>query len=65
MSYRFADAEELWAFVAELRGPIAVAIGNLADADREAVRAEIEARVARTADGGYALAGVSLNAVTT
>ena len=26
MSYRFADADELWAFASELRGPIALAI---------------------------------------
>ena len=65
MSYRFADADELWAFVSELRGPIALAIGDLGDSDREAVRAEIEARATATAGGGFALAGVSLNAVTT
>jgi ubiquinone/menaquinone biosynthesis C-methylase UbiE len=65
MSYRFADADELWAFVSELRGPIALALGKLGDRDREAVRAEIEARAARTAEGGFALAGVSINAVTT
>ncbi len=64
MSYRFADADELWAFVSELRGPIALAIGDLAASDREAVRAEIEARATATAEGGIALAGVSLNAVT-
>jgi SAM-dependent methyltransferase len=64
MSYRFADADELWAFASELRGPIALAIENLAEADRTAVRAELEARADRTPDGGYALAGVSLDAVT-
>ena len=63
MRYRFADADELWAFASELRGPIALAIEQLTDADRAAVRAELEARAERTDDGGYALAGVSLNTV--
>ena len=63
MSYRFADADELWAFVSELRGPIALAIEGLADAERAAVRAELEARTPADADG-YGLAGVSLNVVT-
>lgn len=63
MRYRFADADELWAFASELRGPIALAIEQLGDADRAAVRAELEARAERTDRGGYALAGVSLNAV--
>jgi SAM-dependent methyltransferase len=63
MQYRFADADELWAFASELRGPIALAIERLGDAEQAAVRAELEARADRTPDGGYALAGVSLNAV--
>ncbi len=64
MSYRFADSDELWAFVSELRGPIALAIENLGERERTAVRAEIQARAGHTADGSFALAGVSLNAVT-
>jgi SAM-dependent methyltransferase len=63
MSYRFADADELWAFASELRGPIALAIERLGDDDRAVVRAELERRADRTPDGGYALAGVSLVAV--
>jgi hypothetical protein len=63
IAYRFADADELWAFAAELRGPIALAIERLDEPDRAAVRAGLEARAQRTADGGFALAGVSLNAV--
>src|SRR5262249_22378142 len=63
MSYRFADADELWAFASELRGPIAPAIEQLDEADRAAVRAELESRAERPAGGGYALAGVSLVAV--
>jgi ubiquinone/menaquinone biosynthesis C-methylase UbiE len=63
MRYRFADGDELWAFASELRGPIALAIEQLTDADRAAVRAELEARAERIAGGGYALAGVCLNTV--
>ena len=63
MRYRFADADELWAFVAELRGPIALAIGALRERGRAGVRAELEARAERTPDGGFALGGVSLNTV--
>jgi SAM-dependent methyltransferase len=63
MRYRFADAGELWTFASELRGPVALAIGRLAEADRAAVRAALEARAERTDDGGFALAGVSLNTV--
>jgi ubiquinone/menaquinone biosynthesis C-methylase UbiE len=63
MRYRFADADELWAFASELRGPVALAIERLGEDDRAAVRAELEARAERTDDGGYALAGVSLNTV--
>ena len=46
MSYRFADADELWAFVAELRGPIALAIerARRARARRCARRARGEGR---------------------
>jgi SAM-dependent methyltransferase len=63
MSYHFADADELWAFASELRGPIALAIERLGDDDRAVVRAELESRADRTSDSGYALAGVSLVAV--
>jgi SAM-dependent methyltransferase len=63
MRYRFADADELWAFASELRGPIALAIEGLDAAAQAGVRAELEARADRTPDGGYALAGVSLVAV--
>ena len=58
--YRFADAEELWFFVSELRGPVALALADLPDKERAAVRAEVETRAA-TASGEYELGGVSLN----
>src|SRR4051812_27127712 len=58
MAYRFADADELWVFASELRGPIALAIEQLGDEQRAEVRSELVSRAARTPDGGYALAGV-------
>ena len=29
IAYRFADADELWFFVSELRGPVALALAEL------------------------------------
>ena len=44
VAYRFADAEELWFFVSELRGPVALALAGLPEGEREAaIQAEIEA----------------------
>ena len=63
VAYRFADADELWFFVSELRGPVALALGELDEAERSAVRAEIESHAGRT-NAGFELAGVSLNVVT-
>jgi ubiquinone/menaquinone biosynthesis C-methylase UbiE len=63
VAYRFADGEELWYFVSELRGPVAVALAKLGEDERAAVRAEIERRVAR-AGHGFELGGVSVNVVT-
>jgi ubiquinone/menaquinone biosynthesis C-methylase UbiE len=60
VAYRFANAEELWFFVSELRGPVALALGTLAEEERAAVRAEIERR-ADSVSGGFELTGVSLN----
>ena len=48
VGYRFADADELWFFVSELRGPLALALGELDESERAAVRAEIESRARRT-----------------
>jgi ubiquinone/menaquinone biosynthesis C-methylase UbiE len=64
VSYRFADASELWRFVSELRGPLSLAFGRLEAGEREIVRAAIEERAGATGAGGYALAGLSLNVVT-
>jgi ubiquinone/menaquinone biosynthesis C-methylase UbiE len=58
--YRFRSAEELWTFVSELRGEVALAIEQLAEEQRAAVRAAVESRAGRTEDGGYELAGTAL-----
>jgi ubiquinone/menaquinone biosynthesis C-methylase UbiE len=63
VGYRFANREELWFFVSELRGPVAIALAKLDDDERGAVRAEIERR-ADHAGSGFELTGVSLNVVT-
>jgi ubiquinone/menaquinone biosynthesis C-methylase UbiE len=62
VAYRFANSEELWFFVSELRGPVALALETLGEDERAAVRAEIERR-ADAAGGGFELGGVSLNVV--
>ena len=63
VAYRFASADELWFFVSELRGPVALALRQLDERERDAVRGEIEARTDRDGDG-YALGGVSINVAT-
>jgi ubiquinone/menaquinone biosynthesis C-methylase UbiE len=60
VAYRFANADELWFFVSELRGPVALALGRLAEDEREGVRAEIERR-ADPVGQGFELTGVSIN----
>jgi ubiquinone/menaquinone biosynthesis C-methylase UbiE len=59
VSYRFVDAEELWFFVSELRGPVAFALAQLDEEERRQVRDEIE-RGARRSGERLELAGVSL-----
>ena len=63
VGYRFANTEELWFFVSELRGPVALALAKLDDDERRAVREEIERRADRSGEG-FELTGVSLNVVT-
>jgi SAM-dependent methyltransferase len=58
--YRFRDADELWFFVSELRGPISLAIAQLPNDEQAAVRAEVEARATRVGEG-FELGGTSLN----
>jgi ubiquinone/menaquinone biosynthesis C-methylase UbiE len=61
VAYRFADADELWFFVSELRGPVALALAGLDESERDAVRREIESRATATAGGGFELAGVAVS----
>jgi SAM-dependent methyltransferase len=56
VAYRFADTNELWRFASELAGPVAEAIAGLDEAERTAVRIELERRVP-----SLELAGRSLN----
>jgi SAM-dependent methyltransferase len=60
VEYRFAGGDELWFFVSELRGPVALALARLPEAEREEIRAELESRVTRTPEG-LELGGISLN----
>jgi SAM-dependent methyltransferase len=60
VAYRFADSDELWFFVSDLRGPVALALAKLDEDERAAVRAEVERRADRDGDG-FALGGVSIN----
>ena len=60
--YAFADADELWTFVRKIRGPVVLALQQLSEAERDAVRAAVQERAAR-AGGGYELNGVSLTVV--
>jgi SAM-dependent methyltransferase len=62
VAYRFANREELWFFVSELRGPVALALANLDEDERARVRAEIEGRAQRVGEE-YELGGVSVNVV--
>jgi hypothetical protein len=64
LSWRFDGSDELWIFASELQGPIALAIENLDDAERRAVRVAIEERASQFAtEGGYELPGLSINVV--
>jgi ubiquinone/menaquinone biosynthesis C-methylase UbiE len=60
VAYRFADADELWFFVSELRGPVALTLAGLPEEERDAIRGEIESRATRT-DYGFELGGISVN----
>jgi SAM-dependent methyltransferase len=60
VSYRFADAGELWFFVSELRGRLALTLDGLGEDERLCVRSEIEERAA-VFGGGFELGGITLN----
>jgi ubiquinone/menaquinone biosynthesis C-methylase UbiE len=61
LSYRFDDSDDLWSYLMEFSGPVTVALRQLDDHTRVAIRAEVERRAAQFADGaGYALPAVAL-----
>jgi SAM-dependent methyltransferase len=62
VAYRFADAGELWFFVSELRGPVALKLEQLPAGERASIRQEVEKRTPR-ADDGFELGGISVNVV--
>lgn len=64
IAFRFGDADELWSYVSNLQGPIAIAIAKLDPEDKHAVRAAIEEGYATfEANGRYQLPGLVLNVV--
>lgn len=64
IAFRFTDADELWSYVSNLQGPIAVAIARLDQEEKEAARAAIEKGYAPFgANGGYQLPGLVVNVV--
>lgn len=64
LRWRLDSRDELWVLASELQGPVALAIATLADDERRAVRAALEARAAEFAAGdGYELPALSINIV--
>ena len=64
VAWAFANADEYWAFVSQLQGPVAAAISELSDEQQLEVRKEIEERARPFAKAGeYALPGLSVNTV--
>lgn len=65
LRYRFADRDDFWRFVSELQGPIALAIQELGDDERAAVRGAVEERIGPfETDAGIGLPGLALNVAT-
>jgi ubiquinone/menaquinone biosynthesis C-methylase UbiE len=66
VSWRFNDFDDWWDFTVNAAGGLAMLIAVLSDEDRDAVREECrEALEEYSENGGYALPGLCLNAVTT
>jgi ubiquinone/menaquinone biosynthesis C-methylase UbiE len=61
-AYRFKDADDFWAFIIELAGPLARVIESLDDDERAATRAAVEEGIEqfRADDGGYDISAVCL-----
>lgn len=66
VSWRFKDFDDWWDFTVHTAGGIAMLMHGLNDGDSTAVREECREALGEYAeDGGYALPGLCLNAVTT
>jgi len=64
LRFTFADADEYLRFIVDTAGPVAVALQGLPEAERQAIKAELEEACAPFATGdGYELPGVTLAAV--
>lgn len=60
LTYRLADADDLWSWVSEFAGPISLALRNQDEHSRAQLRDEIERRAEHFRDGtGYALPGLA------
>ena len=60
--WSFADDEELWRFVTELAGGIALVIRGLPEDEQLRVRSEVErASEPQRSNGGYDMPGLTLN----
>jgi ubiquinone/menaquinone biosynthesis C-methylase UbiE len=64
MAWRFPDFDAWWAFTNDLAGALAMAIAELPEAEREAVRSDVRERAGLRADEGYDLPGLCLNVTT-
>ncbi len=64
--FRYADADDFWDVLMGLAGPLAHAINDLSEDDRQATRAAIEANVEsyKQADGSYVVPAVAWGAHT-
>lgn len=62
--FSFAEVDEYMSFVGDTAGPIALALRELSEEERESIKAQVEEAFAPFAtDRGYELTGVSLAAV--
>ena len=64
VTFEIPDIDEYLAFIADAAGSIAFAVRGLSDADREAIKAQVETAFERFAGrGGYEIPGTVLCAV--
>ena len=60
--WSFADDEELWHFLTEVAGALALVIQGLPESERLRVRSEVErASKPLRSNGGYDMPGLTLN----